>query len=210
MSALNPALQKILLKAYAPCPGFSQSCQDMRWQPDQGFVPIGFCGATGSIEEVALVLVVAEPGDPHVGARHPADPCAALESAYAYAYECFHSGKDLFHRNIRHILNLCWPNLDFDAQMRRTWITESVLCSAQKESGSVPARVSRACRTRFLEAQLALFPTAVVAALGTKAVSRLGSLASVSAGAAAPPGCNRKEVQESWLEIAHAVHARAV
>jgi hypothetical protein len=107
----------------------------MRWAPDEGHVPRGFCGAGGTLEEVRLVLVVAEPGDPHAGERHGANPAAEgrLDSAYAYAYECFKSGKDLFHRNVRLILNLCWPDIDFDEQMRRTWITESVLCSARTE-----------------------------------------------------------------------------
>ena len=136
------------------------------------------------------MLVVAEPGDPHPGESHPADPVAALESAFLYAYQCFGNGKDQFHRNVRTILDLCWPGEGFDSQMRKTWITESVQCSAQKEGGSVRAPVGAMCRSRYLDEQLRLFPSAVVAALGSKAAKRLAGRDFIPAFAAAPPGCN--------------------
>ena len=208
MPTLNPKLRRVLVDAYAPCAGFAGSCHDMRWDPNTGYVPRGFCGASGSLDDVGLVLVVAEPGDPHPNESHPRDGAAAIDSAYAYAYSCFRDEKDLFHRNIRHILKLCWPDSDCDEQLRRTWITESVLCSAKKEGGSVPAEVSKACRTRYLEKQLRLFPNAVVAALGRKAANRLAGLPVIVAGSAAPPGCNRREVRDSWQPIANAVSAR--
>ena len=181
----------------------------MRWNPQAGHVPRGFCGATGTLEEVALVLVVAEPGDPHVGESHPGEPEAALASVYDYAYRCYASGKDLYHRNVRRILDLCFPGLSFDEQMRRTWMTESVLCSALKEGGSVRGAVGTACRSRHLERQLALFPTAVVAALGSKATVRMKGLSFIAASAAAPPGCNFKGARESWEAVGVAVRRRS-
>jgi hypothetical protein len=45
-------LVKILLPAFAPCQHFRGSCQTMRWEPAQGHMPRGFCGATGTLTEV--------------------------------------------------------------------------------------------------------------------------------------------------------------
>jgi uracil-DNA glycosylase len=207
---MDSQLRAILLQAYAPCPGFQSDCQDMRWEPSIGHVPRGFCGATGSLDEVELVLVVAEPGDPHAGEGHShADAAGRLLSAYGYATECVRNGKDQYHRNIRSIMNMCWPDVSFDDQLRRTWITESVLCSARREGGSVPSRAWRQCRSRYLEAQLALFADASIIALGRKAQDRLAGIPGViPAWAAAPPGCNRREAPASWEAAARIVRAR--
>lgn len=210
MTTMNEQLKRLLLEAYAPCPGFNGTCHDMRWSPAAGHVPRGFCGAAGELSEVALVLVVAEPGDPHDAEVHPAEPEAALKSTYEYTYKCIRDGKDLYHRNIRSILNLCFPTQGFDEQLRRTWMTESVLCSAPKEGGAVRSAVGKACRSRYLERQLALFPNAVVAALGSKAQARLRGLSFVAAKAAAPPGRNFRGVRESWEAVAAAVMAKSV
>ena len=155
---------------------------------------------------------LAEPGDPHPTESHaqnstPEDLFAATSQ---YSYQCFETGKDQFHRNVRSILNLCWPHLTFKEQMRHTWITESVLCSAPKEGGSVPSVVCRQCTNRYLEKQLRLFDGAVIVALGAKARDRTkGSPHRIIAvGAASPPGCNRRGVQNSWREIAEKVKKR--
>lgn len=196
---LNSTLAGVLKPAYKPCAEFKLACKEMRWQPERGHVPRGFLGAAGEISEVELVLVFAEPGDPHDQEQH-----SGLQSAYSYATFAHQNGKDLFHRNVRKILALCWPNLSFEQQMRKTWLTESVLCSALKEGGSVSAAASQACGQRYLRAQLQLFPKALVVALGSKAQSRLrkiGFSSFVSAYAAAPPGCNRPEALTSWQQI---------
>jgi len=196
---LNSAIADVLLPAYAPCPEFGRACTEMRWQPKTGHVPRGFLGASGALNEVELVLVFAEPGDPQEGESH-----TGLESAYEYATFSFETGKDQFHRNVRHVLDSCWPELSFEQQMHKVWLTDSVLCSARKECGPVSAGASRACGNRYLRAQLELFPGALVAALGGKAQERLRALgftSFISAYAAAPPGCNRREAQASWDQI---------
>jgi Uracil DNA glycosylase superfamily len=183
----------------------------MRWAPAQGHVPRGFSGATGALEEVQLVLVAAEPGDPHPGEQHLAqgNPPERLASAYRYASECLRSKKDLFHRNLRHFLALCWPDDTFDQQLRKTWLTDAVLCSATREGASVPAAVERECRRQYLEAQLALFPRAVIVALGKKAQHRLKRIPDVvPAWSVAPPGCNRSRAKESWADAAREVRTR--
>lgn len=171
----------------------------MRWAPDEGHVPRGFYGALGSAADVELILVFAEPGDPHSGERH-----SGLSSAYDYAGVAFRTGKDQFHRNVRGILDLCWPGMTFDEQMRRVWMTESVLCSATRECAAVLPEITAACGNRYLKSQLALFSGALIVALGSKAQARLrqiGIYDFVSAHSAAPPGCNFKGAGPSWKEI---------
>lgn len=199
----------ILAPAHGPCAAFQGVCQSMRWAPELGHVPRGYLGATGAPEEVRLVLVCAEPGDPHDQESY--SPGNTLSEFNAYAYECFREGTDLFHRNIRLIMNLCFPGTSFDDQLRLTWITDSVLCSANVETGHVPTVVARECRRRYLEPQLRLFRNAVVAALGGKAQGRLkGWPDLIGAFAAAPPGCNQRRARPSWDAIATAVQGQQI
>ena len=197
-----PELFNILLPAHSPCPGFQGECKGfMRWDPPGGHVPRGFRGATGTIDEVKLVLVCAEPGNAYDDETHDGPtPLDKLCSAYTRGNEYIERPSDQFARNIRTILNMAWPGVSFEQQMRKTWLTESVLCSAAVEGGRVPLLVERECADRYLLRQLALFPDARIVALGNKAQHRLGRIgvALVAAWAAAPPGCNRREAPESW------------
>jgi hypothetical protein len=114
------------------------------------------------------------------------------------------TGKDLFHKNVRKILDACWPGTPFEQQMRKAWLTESVLCSARAEGGSVSKCASIACGRRYLLAQLALFPHALVVALGGKARDRLRAVGVrdfIDVWAAAPPGCNNPKAHESWKRV---------
>jgi hypothetical protein len=184
----------------------------MRWDPSKGHVPRGNCGATGDLAEIELVLVTAEPGDPHPAERHDdgTDEASYLRSAYLYAHKCFVEGKDLFHRNVRLILNLCWPDLSLEQQMRRTMLLDPVLCSAKTEGGKVPREVEAECRGRYLEPMLRAVPRATVVALGGKAFSRLNGIVGViKAHSVAPPGCNYKPARPSWEAAAEEVRRRA-
>jgi hypothetical protein len=176
----------------------------MKWDPANGHVPRGFCGGIGDLEEVELVLVFAEPGVPHELERHAPSgtPLEQISSAAEYAYNCFQNGKDQFHRNVRGVIDSCYPKMTFEEQMRRVWITDSVLCSAPLEGGSVKSAVAKQCRLLYLERQLRLFPKALVVALGSKAAQRLRGIQGVlNVGAAAPPGCNQSSVRASWDQI---------
>lgn len=204
--SFNQALQSLLAPAYAPCEKFTGACSEMRWQPEAGHVPRGFLGSTGSLEEVELVLVFAEPGDPHENEKHK-----DMHSAHAYAKSCYASGKDLFHRNVRKILKDCWPNDSFEEQLRKVWLTESVLCSARKECGPVSSKAARACGELYLLKQLELFPNALVVALGGKAQRRLRAIGFtnfLAVFAAAPPGCNRIKAAATWAQIPLRLHER--
>ncbi|RBP27125.1 hypothetical protein DET50_11555 [Marinobacter pelagius] len=203
---LNSKLKEILTPAYAPCAGFSGACESMRWDPREGHVPRGFLGAHGNLEEIELVLVFAEPGDPHDDEVH-----SGIESAHEKAMRAFSEGTDLFHRNVRLILNLCWPELNFEQQIKKTWMTNSVLCSAPVESGPVRVACERNCGTRYLLPQLELLNHCVIVALGAKARDRMRALgieSFIPAVAAAPPGCNLKEAKSSWQAIADEIHRR--
>jgi hypothetical protein len=196
-------LMHILTPAYR-CPNFDSVCRTMRWDPANGHIPRGFLGATGTPEEVELVLVFAEPGDPHPGDH------STLDESIQHAYWAFREGPGTFHRNARKLFQLCWPGLTFDKQLRKVWMTESVLCSAEVTTGPVPRPVEQACGHHYLEQQLKLFPNALVVALGDKASNRLLRLgiACERAQSIAPPGGNKPAAYASWLRISEVLHSR--
>lgn len=204
--ALNPHIATVLEPAYAPCPAFSGPCFDMRWDPSAGHVPRGFRGATGRFDEIELVLVYAEPSDPQPNESH-----SGLASAYEFANRSFAAGTDLFHRNVGFILNSCWPGLSLSEQLRKVWMTESVLCSAPREGGHVRREVSSECGNRHLLKQLELLPHALIVALGNKARDRLvglGFFNFLAVKSVAPPGCNFRGARESWEQIASRIRAK--
>ena len=63
----NDALIEVLAPAYEPCrhmPVCGGRCRQSHWEPANGHMPRGFLGATGELDEIELVIVLAEPGDP--------------------------------------------------------------------------------------------------------------------------------------------------
>jgi len=201
---MTNALTRTLLPAYAPCPHFCGACWEMRWSPVDGHVPRGVCGATGQLSEVELVLVTAEPGDPLEGETH-----SNLQSAMQFSVNCLSDPPTAFHKNIRLILALCFPDASFEEQLRRTWRTNSVLCSAKVEGGRVPRAVEKTCIRHYLSRQLALLPQALVAALGRKAQRRLAS-EGIRAFPAVHPSSRKSsdEKRESWEALARELHKR--
>ena len=194
----TPELLALLTKAY-PCPSFAGICGSMRWEPESGHIPRGFLGATGRPEEVELVLVFAEPGDPQPGDHK------TLEEALDHAHRSFRAGNGVFHQKARAFFDLCWPDLAFEDQLKRVWVTESVLCSAAWSTGPVPRAIELECGERYLRGQLALFPNALVVALGSKAQDRLrriGIRDFEPAHAFGLPGCYQKEAGPSWVRVA--------
>ncbi len=183
----------------------------MRWYPEKGHVPRGFCGALGKLKDVKLVLIVAEPGKPHTGESYllSANSDELIAATTNYSFQCYERGKDQIHRNMRYILDLFFPNMRFEQQMVHTWITESVLCSAKQEGESVPSASWRQCVKKYLSLQIEIIDPLMVLALGAKARDRTRGIDNITTvGAAAPPGCNFKGVKESWLEAAHEFRKR--
>lgn len=170
----------------------------------------GFTGAFDTLRRVELVLVLAEPGNPgddetfehRSGAKIVDDIRKGVRDAIT-------EGATKFHRNVQRVLNCCWPEFHDDVfeQLSRTWITESVLCSAPVTTGRISKAVESACGEMFLKKQLALFKEAFVVALGSKANARLGGLGfspDFVARAPAPPGGNSPEAERSWRSLGRA------
>ena len=192
----------ILLPAFGPCSGFNGVCRgSVVWNPALGHVPRGFRAGTGRIDEIKLVLVCAEPGDPYEDEH--CDGRTALDRLLStYRSSCWHleEPRDRFGRNLQEILRIAFPMLSLSERMKRTWVTESVLCSAAEECGPVPRAVEAECRDRYLLAQLRLLSSARIVALGAKAWRRLRGLPGVRfAAAAAPPEGNKPRAKMSWL-----------
>ncbi|MBD1193118.1 hypothetical protein [Vulcanococcus sp. Clear-D1] len=203
---MNSSLLKLLQQAWSPCPLLESSCKSIKFCPSKGFAPRGICGANGKPEEVELILIFAEPGDPH-----ESESFSSLDDSIRYTEECYRSQTDLFHKRVRLILDMCFPGLTFDQQLCKSLLTDSVLCSAEKESGTIPIGIEKACVTNYLLEEIKLFPNAVVCALGGKSQRRLrkvGFNQYVSAFSAAPPGCNYKGAHASWEKLAAAIHSR--
>jgi hypothetical protein len=190
----------ILLPALGPCPAMQGKCQGhVRWTPEKGYIPRGYRGATGQLDEIELVLVCAEPGDAYDG--EPYDGATALDKLLsAYRHSCRHieSSRDRFGKNIQKILNMAFPGLSFAEQFRRTWITEAVLCSAPKECGGVAREVEIECRNRYLEPQLKLFRNARIVALGDKAWKRLRGIVGVKQAFHPAHRRRQQDAEESW------------
>jgi len=170
-----------------------------------GQVPRGFLGGTGPVEDVVVVMVFAEPGHPHPheGEVYPESGGeATMLAALEHADRCHRETSTQFHKNVRAFLDMALPDMTFDEQLKRAWLTEGRLCSIEDEIGD--AR-DGTCAEVHLARQLDLLPNAVVLGFGGKAkryLKRLG-VDHLECWALAPPGCNRKEARKSW-EVAAA------
>lgn len=208
----------VLRPAFEPCPHLRGSCLDVaRWDPDAGHVPRGFVGAYGRAEDVKLVLLTAEPGDPLDGEFFSnGSPELTLQETIDGYYDILNITRNtkgpswLFTKKLRELLDLCWPNMTLEEQLSRTWITDTVLCSAPTESGPVERRVETACANSYLKRQLALVPDALVVALGRKAFARCQRIGvnALKAFSIAPPGCNYKKARTSWEAVAEELRRR--
>lgn len=113
-------------------------------------------------------------------------------------------GKRNFHGNIGIILNECWPGLTLEQQFERTWMTESVLCSAKTMAGEVPRIVELECAGTYLRRQLDLLPNRFVVALGGKARKRMDMIRfeyNFAAWAPGMPGGTKPKALQSWKEL---------
>jgi hypothetical protein len=202
-----PELTRVLAKAYPTCPNLKGPCKQVTCVSDDGLVPRGYSGAFGTARNVRLVLVLAEPGTPQPGTQSQSvdgDPAKVVANIATGVRDAFETGATAFHRNVRSILDACWPNLQFAEQMKRTWITESVLCSAAKSCSGFSREVESACATMYLSPQLQALSGAFVVCLGGKAARRLrtaGLRYDVKAAAPGLPGGNTERSKKTWLRL---------
>lgn len=206
----NQELLDLLKSAYS-CEHL-EVCPQAVFDPSKGLVPRGFVGATGALDEVQAIFVLAEPGHPLKGESYPSSPHeATLEKALEHTYRCFKESENLLHRNVRKVISMIWPNKSFDEQLRNVWITEGRLCSIEKEIGSFRDRL---CAPTHLQRQLDLMPQAAIIAFGRKPQQRLAlcrrleQRTVIDCRALAPPGCNRKDAAESWEKAASDVRRK--
>jgi hypothetical protein len=80
-----------------------------------------------SIEDVEVVIIVAEPGNPLPGQGHvvTGDPVANLEAVCRDAYGVLESPVGTWQAAVPWQLNLIYPGMSLAGQVRRVWITES-------------------------------------------------------------------------------------
>ena len=144
MTTPNSKLVEILQPAYLPCRGFKEGCNGIAtWAPAEGHVPRGFVGATGRLDEVKVVILLAEPGDPHGVEVYRGGNY--MEQACEYTFKALSEGTDLFHRNLKYLLNRLFPDLPLRDQLRRAWVTETY--PVFPRIGSLQAQ--RAIQTRW-------------------------------------------------------------
>lgn len=191
-------LLEILLPAYEPCANFGK-CREAKWNPATGQIPRGFLGATGLPEDVEVVMIFSQPGDPHDNEYYAPKLTQfnLMLGGLNHTYECFAEKKDKFHENVRWFIDELYPACSFDEQLRHVWLTEGRLCSFENE---ISTTTDRTCAREFLSRQLDLFPEAEVVAFGRKAQGYLDALrvGYIEAYSLAPPGANHKPARPSW------------
>jgi hypothetical protein len=199
----NKQLVRILEQAY-PCAGFETSCRSMCWEPLKGLTPAGYIGATHSIGEVEVMFVLSEPYE--AAERQPLAPDTTPFQHVTHSCRQLYLGlmaqQDQFHRNLRFILEQFFPNLELNDQLKRCWITPTILCSTAHDSSALSEDVFRQCRRQFFIKQLQLFPRATKVALGSKAAEFLKPYCEfLSATQPSPPACNHRGTREGWVSI---------
>ena len=172
-------LVEILQESYRPCPGFHGQCRIVAtWDPVAGHILRAFVGALGTVEEVRVVIVTAQPALPL-----PEEPALysgltqgeMLEMTCKHTFECFRDNRQTYHQGIRNLLDQIFqPNRSLEDQLRQAWITQTYLCSAPGGEGSrIHMPEARECGERYLTRQLSLFGNLPVIVLGGDAQRRL-------------------------------------
>ncbi len=208
-SRLCSELVAIFAEAY-PCRHLCSACSQIRYDPIHGHIPRGYCGGFGRLEDIELVLILAEPGNPPPGQEtydKKSEPDAYVLDIANGVFGAIKSGDSAFHRNIASILNECWPQHTIEEQLKRTWITESVLCSAKIACAKIPRVSEQACGVQYLKKQLDLLSGRFVATLGRKAAQRIARLEiepNFEAAAPGLPGGNTQKSRLSWKRLGKA------
>ena len=164
MTTPHKKLVKILRPAYR-CSSFDGACKGTAtWRPKCGYVPRGFIGASRGLDEVKVVILLSEPGSPYPTESYKGPK--KLKQTCEHTIEALEGGRDRFHRKLKCLLNLLFPGLPLNRQLRKVWITQTYLCSAPTESGRVPKASENECARRYLSKQLKLLRGKPVIALG--------------------------------------------
>jgi hypothetical protein len=93
----------------------------MRWNPKAGHVPRGFCGAISTPDDVKLVLITAEPGDPHAEENHEDNRTVngRFNSATNYVWNCYAvNGVEIFF-TATYVISLIFAGQSWKATSRK-------------------------------------------------------------------------------------------
>ena len=171
--APHPALVRTFEAAYRcrHVRSHGGSCPESRWHPETGHVPRGFLGATDTLDDVELIMVLAEPGNPQGDESY--DPAlygaAMAKQTMAFVFRCYAEKRGPVQKHGRWFLDQRFPGMSFTDQLRHVWITEARLCSLDEAGGAATAEHYLACGRDYLASQLALLPRARIVAFGSKA-----------------------------------------
>ena len=164
MTTPNRKLVEILRPAYR-CTSFDDACRGTAtWKPNFGYVPRGFVGALGTIDEVVVVILSDRPSNPFPQEEYSTPD--ELEQTSRFTFHCLQDGTDReFHTNLGYFLDLLFPDLrhDLKSQLRKAWVSNSYLCSADK----VSVREWEVCVNKYLAPQLELLCGRPVIAFGS-------------------------------------------
>ena len=107
-------------------------------------------------------MVFPEPGNPKPCETYDGNLTSRclMERVVQQVYSYYQDHASRFHRGVRNFLDLIYPELNFDEQLRHVWITEGRLCTVTGSESS-----SR-CVPQFLRRQLSLFSGVSVIAFG--------------------------------------------
>ena len=171
--APHPALVRTFEAAYRcrHVRSHGGSCPESRWHPETGHVPRGFLGATDTLDDVELIMVLAEPSNPQGDESY--DPAlygaAMAKQTAAFVFRCYAEKRGPVQKHGRWFLDQRFPGMSFTDQLRHVWITEARLCSLDEAGGAATAEHYLACGQDYLASQLALLPRARIVAFGSKA-----------------------------------------
>lgn len=191
MTTPNEKLVEILRPAYRCC-SFDDACRGTAtWKPNFGYVPRGFVGASGSLDEVKVIILSDRPGSPFSQEQYSAPN--ELEQTIDFTFQCLSNRTPPFHENLGYLLDRIFPNEGLEDQLKKTWVTNSYLCSFPEYVDDAPSKAWHECADRYLSSQLAILPGRPVIALGTTVGKR----------------ARRAGVDKNLLYEAHALRQRS-
>ena len=127
--APDERLAAILQDAYRPCSGFQGRCRGVAtWNPAAGHIPRAFIGALGTVEEVRVIIVTAQPAlplpeEPELYSTLTRDEM--LEVTCRHTFECLRDNRKTYHSGVRYLLDQIFhPNHSLEDQLRQAWITQ--------------------------------------------------------------------------------------
>ena len=161
---------KILRWAYGPCCGFGGACSGTaKWKPECGHVPRGFVGALGRIREIKVVILLDKPGQPFWDEEYLGkSKLAKLKQTSKFTFSAIEDEASPFQKRLKYLLNYLFLDIQdqLDLQLRKTWITETYLCSIRPSKKDAPPLAKQECVDRYLAPQLDLLSERPVIALG--------------------------------------------